>query len=444
MAVTMKFYNREKELNILESIFNQAKESYGKITVLTGRRRIGKTLLAKEFVKDKKSLYLFVSKKAEQLLCEEYKYSFEDFSNEKYIGEIKKFPEFFELLLKYSENKPFILIIDEFQEFKNINISIYSEMQNLWDKYKFRTKIHIIFIGSVYSLMTKIFQDEKEPLYGRADRILYIKPFKVLTIKKILIDYNNYSNENLFYNYLITGGIPRYLEILTEAGIYNKDDIIDLIYEKDSFFINEGKNLLIQEFGSDYGVYFSILELIASGKTSRPEIESILERSVGGYLKRLEEEFDIIKKVRSVTAKNNSRVQKYLIKDNFIKFWFRFIYKYISLIENERFEYIKKIVKRDLSTYAGVILEQLFIEIKSYNDNYGLIGTYWERGNKNEIDIVAIDDFNKKIVLTEVKLNKNRVKLSKLMEKSLKLKKRYSDYDFEYEGLGLEDIDRFL
>jgi hypothetical protein len=444
MKVAMKFYNREEELDILEKIYNQSQNSYGKITVLTGRRRVGKTLLAKEFSKDKPSLYLFVSKKAEFLICEEFKNSFDIFTNKKYIGEIKKFSDFFELLLKYGEKKPFVVIIDEFQEFKNINNSIFSEIQKLWDEYKFKTKIHIIFIGSIYSLMINIFQNEKEPLYGRADRVLYIKPFKAKVIKEILSEYNNYNSENLFYNYLITGGVPRYQELLIESESYNKNDIIDLIFEKDSFFINEGKSLLIQEFGKDYGMYFSILELIASGNTSRPEIESILQKSVGGYLKNLEIQYDILKIIKPIGSKKDGRSQKYAIKDNFIKFWFRFVYKYISIIEEGRFSYIKKIIDRDLSTYAGPILEKLFIEIKGYSDNFGLIGTYWEKGNKNEIDIVAIDDFNKKIVLTEVKLNKGRIRIINLKEKGDKLRKKYSDYDFEYEGLSIDSINDML
>lgn len=100
-----------------------------------------------------------------------------------------------------------------------------------------------------------------------------------------------------------------------------------------SLFIEEGKNLLIEEFGKDYGIYFSILSLIASGKTSRPAIESILETTVGGYLDRLENDFGLIKKIRPVLAKPNSRMVKYSVEDNFLNFWFRFIFKHRSAIE---------------------------------------------------------------------------------------------------------------
>lgn len=440
----MRFYDRDKELKILNDIYSKCEESYGAITVLTGRRRVGKTLLSKEFAKDKKHLYFFTSKKAEPLLCEELKEEYEKFTGHEIIGEVKSFTKLFEQLLKFGKDNPYVLIIDEFQELNNINASIYSEIQNLWDKYKFDTKVHIIFIGSIYSMMIRIFQNSKEPLYGRADRILYIKPFEVKVIKEILMDNKAYSKENLFYNYLITGGVPRYQEILVKEKCYSFDKILDLILEKDSFFIGEGKNLLIQEFGKDYGIYFSILEMISVGRTSRSEIESILEKSIGGYLEKLEVEYDVIEKIKPVGSKKNGKSQKYGIKDNFIKFWFRYIYKNIRLIEDERYELIKKIIEKDLSTYSGPILEKLFIEIKKDNPNLGSIGTYWEKGNKNEIDIVALDEIEKKLIIIEVKMNKDKIKMDKLKEKAKNLIIKYPGYKVEYEKLSLDDIENLL
>lgn len=444
MVVAMRFYDREEELEILNDIYAQCNESYGKITVLTGRRRIGKTLLAKKYAEDKDSVYLFTSKKAERLLCEELLHEYEDFINSKHIGQIHNFSELFELFVQEGCKKPFVLIIDEFQEFKNINTSVFSDIQRIWDKYKFDTHIHIIFIGSIYSLMTDIFQNEKEPLYGRADRILYIKPFTVSTIKQILVDYDKYDTQNLFFNFLLTGGVPRYIELFLESKNFTKDQMIDQILEKDSFFIEEGKNLLIQEFGKDYGIYFSILEMIASGRTSRSEIESILEKSIGGYLGRLENEYDIIRKNKPIGSRKDGRNQKYEIKDNFIKFWFRFIYKNMSLIQDGRFDYIKRVLERDLATFSGPILEKLFIEILSKSSDYGFIGNYWEKGNLNEIDIVAVDDIDKKIYFAEVKLNKDKIKIGKLKTKSEKLIQKYKGYNIIYEGLSLEDVDKKL
>ncbi|MBN2857990.1 MAG: AAA family ATPase [Candidatus Delongbacteria bacterium] len=439
----MKFYDREEELRILESLYSQSTE-YGKLTVVTGRRRVGKTLLVRNFAEKKKHLYFFIAKKAENLLCGEFAEQIQEFTNQKIFGEIRSFAEIFEMLLIYAKNDRFVLVIDEFQEFFNINPSVYSEIQKLWDKYKFQTKLNVIFIGSVYSLMIKIFQDKKEPLFGRADRTLYIKPFKPKVIKEILSDNTAYSNENLFFHYLFTGGNPRYEEILVNNKRFSYDEIIDFILSQDSPFIKEGKNSLIEEFGKDYGIYFSIIELISQSKTSRSEIESILEKSVGGYLDKLEKEYDIIASVKPFGSKKNSRTTKYYIKDNFLKFWFRFIFKYSSSVEGGNFEYIKKVINRDISTYSGKILEKLFSDLITDTGEFGKVGNYWEKGNQNEIDIVAVNDIDKKMLFAEVKLNKSRFQPAKFKEKCSELIKLYQGYSFEYKCFDIGDIDKYL
>ena len=401
-------------------------------------------MLVKKFAEGKKSLYFFISKKKESLLCDEFILQYESFTGHSHIGKIQRFIELFELILQYGMEHPCVLIIDEFQEFYTVNPGIYSEIQNKWDAYKFKTKVHVVFIGSIYSLMVKTFQDAKEPLFGRADRILYVKPFQAKVIKTLLEDCSQYSNENLLYSYMITGGVPRYLELLWDSKSYTKQRILDQVFRKDSFFIEEGKNSLVLEFGKDYGTYFSILELLSVGRTSRSEIESVLEHSCGGYLERLEREYGVVEKVKPLGSKRDARNQKYRIKDNFIHFWFRFVNRHMTLIQGGRFGYLRNVLDKELPSFCGTVLEKLFIEIKGYSDEYGLIGTYWEKGNKNEIDIVSVNDINRKICITEVKMNKEKINLHKLRAKTVNLEKNYPGYEFEYEGLALEDISRML
>jgi hypothetical protein len=207
--------------------------------------------------------------------------------------------------------------------------------------------------------------------------------------------------------------------------------------------LQEGRNRLIEEFGKEYGTYFSILSLISSSKTSRSEIESILEKNISGHLTRLENDYNIIKSIKPIDAKPNSKVQKYEIVDNFLAFWFRFIYKYQTLIEANSFSKLKEIIKRDFNTYKGRFLEKLFIELFKEQQKYTTIGSYWERGNKNEIDIVAIDSIEKKITFCEVKLNKKRLNQNELILKSQKLLQKYSNFKASYLLLSTDDIDKF-
>jgi len=149
----MRFYNRDKELKKLRSIEEQSKES-SKMTVLVGRRRIGKTKLIKEAF-DKK-VYLFVSRKSEALLCEEFVSIVEVTLDIKVHGTYHSFSKLFEYLIDLSQSNPFTLVIDEFQEFLHINASLYSELQNIWDEYKDRTKLNLVLSGSIFSLMKKL------------------------------------------------------------------------------------------------------------------------------------------------------------------------------------------------------------------------------------------------------------------------------------------------
>jgi len=434
----MKFYNREKELKNLKNIEQASKES-AKMTIIVGRRRIGKTTLIKEAYPQK--LYLFVSKKNEALLCEEFIKIVEQQLEVKIFGEMKKFRELFEYLMELSTKRAFTLIIDEFQEFLTVNKSLYSDMQNIWDSYKDRSQMNLVLSGSIYSLMKRIFEDRKEPLFGRANNKMELKAFSVVTLKEILEDYYPaYTPDDLLSFYILTGGVAKYVEIFVDAKAFTLDSQLDLIFDDYSLFLDEGKNLLIEEFGKGYTTYFSILSLIASSKTSRTEMESILERNIGGYLEKLESEYRIIKKIKPIFAKDGSRTVKYEIIDNFFNFWFRFIYKYRSAIELENYEYVKNIVKRDYETYSGKFLESYFHEKLRLGYEYSAIGNYWERGNQNEIDIVAINDDEKRMLIGEVKRNSKKIDLHKVEQKALKLTSKYRKYQVEYRGFSLGDM----
>lgn len=434
----MKFYNREKELAKLRKIEKAAKDS-AKMTIIVGRRRIGKTTLIRKAYPD--GLYLFVSKKNEALLCDEFVNIIEQQLALKIHGEIKRFKVLFEFLMELSITKSFTLVIDEFQEFLSINASIYSDMQNIWDSYKDRSQLNLVLSGSIYSLMKRIFENKKEPLFGRANSKIELKSFNVITLKAILNEYApKHTHEDLLSFYMLTGGVAKYVEIFVDEKAFTLEKQLDLIFDEYSLFLDEGKNLLIEEFGKEYTSYFSILSLIASSKTSRSELESILEKNIGGYLDRLEKEYKIIKKVKPIFAKQGSRTLKYAIVDNFFSFWFRFIYKYRSAVEIENYDYIKSIVKRDYETFSGRFLEQYFQEKLRLTGQYSAIGNYWERGNKNEIDIVALNEDKKYMLLAEVKRNPDKIDLKKLEQKSQKLVAKYGKYQVEFKGFSLEDI----
>ncbi|PID48124.1 MAG: ATPase [Proteobacteria bacterium] len=434
----MKFYNRQKELKNLQDIQKSSLKS-SKMSVIVGRRRIGKTKLIKEAYGQK--VYLFVSKKDEALLCGEFVEVAENALNVRILGEFKSFKIFFEYLMQLAQDKPFTLVIDEFQEFLHVNSSIYSDMQNIWDEYKDKTKMNLVLSGSIYSLMKKIFEDKKEPLFGRADNKIHLKSFSIDTLKEILKqNCPNFTNKDLLSFYIFTGGVAKYVEIFVEKKAFSFKKQLDTIFDEFSLFLEEGKNLLIEEFGKEYATYFSILSLIANSKTSRSEIEGVLGRNIGGYLEKLENDYTIIKKIRPIFAKKGGKIVKYEIADNYLNFWFRFVYKYKSAIEIENFDYVKDIVKRDFSTYSGRFLERYFAEKIKLEKAYSLIGSYWERANQNEIDLVAVNELDKKILVAEVKINSKKINLDILRQKAQKIEAKFQGFDISYRGFSLDDM----
>src|SRR5690606_15989924 len=144
-----------------------------------------------------------------------------------------------------------------------------------------------------------------------------------------------------------------------------------------------------------------------------------------GFLDRLEHEYGLVKKIRPVLAKPNSRSVKYMIEDNFLSFWFRFIYKYRSAVEAGNLDYLKAVILRDYNVYSGKILEKYFVDTLKFEKKYNLIGSYWERNNQNEIDIVAVNDMEKKVLFAEVKRNAKNISIEKLKEKSKNLIVKY-------------------
>jgi len=436
----MEFYNREDEKKLLEDVRKMSLKS-ARMTVITGRRRIGKTTLCIKAFENFKTLYFFIARKSEILLCQEFIEEIKQKFKKPVLGEFSSFSRLFEYLLVEAQSEPFTLIIDEFQEFNQVNKSVYSEMQNLWDRYKGKSKLNLILSGSVYSMMKEIFENEKEPLFGRANERINLQPFKVNVIRSLVTSkVPGISLRDLLSFYTITGGVAKYVELFVDKEKFTLNGMLDEIFRENSLLIDEGKNLLIEEFGKDYTIYFSILSLIASSRTSRAEIESILLRDIGGYLDRLENEYNIIRSIKPVLSKPGGRLQKYFINDNFLSFWFRFIHKYHSAVEIGNFSYIRQIVERDFDTYSGIFLEKYFREKLALDGIYSAIGNYWERGNRNELDIVAIDDFHNKVLIAEVKMNKDRFRPEILKISAKNLVNKLSGYEIEYKSFSLEDI----
>lgn len=444
----MKFYNREQELELLARTRDVAFSNHSQMTALTGRRRIGKTKLILKSCEDTPTVYLFVRRSNEATLCSQFAETASRSLNTYVPSEITSFVSLFETLMTVGRNLSFNMVIDEFQEFFYINPSVYSGIQDVWDRYKDTTHVNFIASGSVYTLMHKIFLEYKEPLYGRCDSVVKLKPFTTAVLKEILSGYYpKYTNDDLLALYTLTGGVPKYIELLLDKKCFTMQKMIDAAIQENSIFLEEGNVLLIQEFGKKYGNYYAILSAIAAGRKTASEIsEAVGNASIGGLLQRLEDDYGVIAKKRPILAKEATQSVRYEITDNFLRFWFRYIVKYQEYIQTGLFDKLAEIVKADYPTYSGLTLERYFREQLKEKQIYKAIGSWWETSkgkdvDQNEIDIVAISADSPNVFMAEVKRQRKKFKPELFQQKVEILRtKLFFKEEIETACLTLDDM----
>lgn len=441
----MKFYNREKELDWLGHTREIAFGNHSQMTMVTGRRRIGKTKLILKSCEGTPTVYLFIDRSNEAMLCGTCAREASEALGIYISPEITSFASLFETLMNIGRNKTFNLVIDEFQEFFYINSSVYSRIQDIWDRYKDTTHVNFIASGSVYTLMHRIFMDYKEPLYGRCDNTIKLRPFGTEVLKQIISDHKpDYTNDDLLALYTFTGGIPKYIESFMDNGCTDMESMVDWMMRPNSLFQNEGKALLVQEFGKKYGNYFALLSAIANGDNTQQKLSGLMgDVSINGHLKRLEEDYELIGRKRPLFAKEGTQTVRFEITDLFLRFWFRYFIKYHYLIEIENLERLGEIIKSDYPTYSGLTLEIYFRKKLMESKIFDQIGSWWQAKQDDpcEVDIVAIYAERKRALVAEVKRKRKNFKLEDFKRKVEILRtKILSKYEIEPVLYCLEDM----
>lgn len=450
-----KFYDRVQEMERLQELQRQAYEDCSRFVVLTGRRRVGKTSLVYRLMQETETntpgLYFFVGRKTEAVLVETFAEEVRAKLGEFVPEGISTMRGLMQLLLEIGKRRKFTLFMDEFQEWDNVNAGVFSDMQELWDKYKKETHVCLIVSGSIFRMMEKIFKDGEQPLFGRDDCTIRLQPFTTDTIRQILRDYKpDYTNDDLLALWTITGGVARYIELLMNNGCTDVQKMIHYVCSSaDSYFVDEGRKILIQEFGKQYGTYFSIMGQIARGDLTQSEIEaSTGMKSLGGQMKVLEESYGIIRKKRPIGAKEGSQTVRFEIQDNFFRFWFRYIYRYQALIELQNMQALEQIMLEDYTMFSGFTLECWFRQKMKESCRYRQIGGWWKTPSKNargnqddyEIDIVA-ETLDGEVEAYEVKRNPQKYSLHRLTEKVTELQRHnYRGLDIRKSGLSIEDM----
>lgn len=455
----VRFFNREQDLSILEDIYASPSSS---LIVLYGRRRVGKTELSKEFLKNKKGIYLFIETKPEKLLLEDLEISLENVIGIK--PRLDDWDDFFNRIFKIPEK--IVIVFDEFQNFTKVNPDFFSKFQKYWDVHHRETKHMFIVVGSYVGMMKKIFQGSKEPMFGRATLLFNLKSFTFADSFKFLNGFLDISVEEAMKTYFMLGGVPKYLLLAGEFGAPDAIDTFKKLFIDTRILMEEARNVLVLEFGSEHKGYFSILEAISSGRAIPSEIADytgIAANTVSKYLHELVYDYEIIKKEEPI-INARARSSRYFLNDNFFNFWFRFIYKNYGTFEIDP-QMGEELVKKDINAYFGLAFEGVAKEFLIYlNKKAALpfrflnIGRWWNKDA--EIDLIAFDDKNRNAIFCEVKwkhltqheaehiVNGLKEKVGKvkgkwnehycLIAKKIEGKKELDFLAFDLEDIGLE------
>ena len=411
--MSQRFIKRDPESAFLNGEFSKNTSSF---VVIYGRRRLGKTALINNFIKGKPALYFLASEEMESQNIASLKNLMVDFTGNPLLKKDFDFTwdDLVEVFKDYKKEERKILVIDEFQYLGKVNKAIPSIFQRIWDTYLENENVMMILCGSLIRMMESQTLNYSSPLYGR--RTGQIK-LKQIPFKHYADFFENKNEKELIEFYAVTGGVPKYIEV------FNAYDSIFEAIEKNvlnrqSFLYEEPIFLLEREVG-EIGSYFSILKAIAHGNRKLSKIASVLgvsQNNLTRYLQVLVE-LDLIERIVPVTESNPSASKQglYMITDNYIEFWFKFVYPFRSYIEMEDTGYVMEKVKRNFIdhhvsfVFEKVCLQKMWLLNKDGQlpFKFTRVGPWWDKNT--EIDIVGLSENTKEMILGECKYTEAKV-----------------------------------
>lgn len=417
------FIGRERELASLKEFYE--KDGIG-MTVIYGRRRIGKSTLITEFLKNKKNIFYTATKVGKNRNLELFsKQVLELLMPGVENISFNTIEAVFDFINKNIGDDKVVLAIDELPYWAEKDEALLSVLQKYIDTVWQDKNLKIILCGSALSFMENKVLSEKSPLFGRRDSQIKLEAFDYLDAAKFV---PGYSNEDKAICYGITGGVAKYLAMIDTTKNLD-ENIVRLFFRKDGYLYDETRNLLTQEF-TDITIVNNIVEQIASGVNTLNVIAGKIGEREQTVLYSLEKLMNVglIEKKKCITDEKNKKKTQYVLKDYMFKFWYEFIPKATSVIEMGQGEiYYQKAVKPYLHSFMGAVFEEMcrYYTLKQgITGEYGCfvtsVGTWWGVENfidKNsnikmqsaDIDVVALSEIDKKAVIGECKFKNEKI-----------------------------------
>lgn len=417
------FIGRTRELNTLKQTYDKTGFS---MTVIYGRRRIGKSSLITEFVKDKKAIFYTATKVGAERNLELFSRQTLSILAPAYTdAKFSTVEGIFDVITDNANNEKLIIVIDEFPYWAEKDESLLSIIQKYIDTKWPEKNIMLIICGSSLSFMEKKILSEKSPLFGRRDSQIKLEAFNY---RDAALFVPSYSIEEKAICYGVTGGVAKYLALFDPNKTLD-ENIKNQFFNPNGYLFDETKNLLSQEF-SDITLVNNIIEQIASGENSLNNIASKIHEKEPTVLYSLEKliEVGLVERRKCITEEKNKKKTQYVLKDSMFKFWYEFIPNAYSVIEmGQGALYYEKIVKHSMHLFMGSVFEDMaryYTLEQGIQGKFGSFitepGSYWgmeqledENGKKiwqtADIDIVAISNADKTAVIGECKFKNDAI-----------------------------------
>jgi AAA+ ATPase superfamily predicted ATPase len=429
------FVNRKHELQLLEKHY---KTKAAELIIIYGKRRVGKTEFTLQFSKNKPHIYFLADQRPETELIQELKHQMSHYlQNESFAKlAIKNWIELFNEFTKWNKNTHTIIIIDEFPDLIKANPAVPSMFQKIWDQNLKNTPTMLILLGSSITMMETEVLNYKSPLYGRRTAQWKLEPLKIHHLKPF---FPHYNLETIIHVYACLGGIPAYLQKFNPENSFWQN-VQQKILSKGEFLYEEAEFLLREELREPRN-YSIILKAIAQEAQTFGEIlnKTSIEKSMLSKYASVLEDLGFIKRTRPLGTNPKQRKSQYTIADNYLNFWFKYVFPNKTELESGNSESVLNKIKKDYNIYLGHAFEQvateLLTEMKTNNTlpfTYTSIGKWWFKNI--EIDLIALDEEKQTATYIETKWsNLNSLDCQSILQ-NLKAKAQYFQWEHKKEN----------
>lgn len=448
----MKFVGRKEELAKLNKVINSRKMS---VSLIYGRRRIGKSELVKETLKQSelKGIYYECKEITEEGMADELCEMISEKFELPTLG-YKSIKDILEFFFEYSVKKKFVLVLDEYPYLRDSVKGMDSILQSLIDKYRNKAKIKLVILGSYVDVM-KSLQERENPLFGRVDLTIDLKQMDYYDSSMF---YQKFSNEDKVKIYSVFGGVPYYNQFIDDSKSV-RENIIELIASQGARFENEipmylnseiskivNANEVFEALAKGYSKYKDILS--QSHVSSSPTLADVLNKLIN---------MEVVVKEAPINDENNKKKAGYFICDNLSKFYYKYIFRHLSQLKimNEN-DFYKKYIKEDFENrfvplqYENICKQYLVRQNKQgeINPFFEQIGKYYydDPVNKEngEFDIVTKDEEG--YIFYEVKF-RDRPLSKKIVNEEIEQVEKTGLFCYKYvfftkNGLSFEETDQ--